>query len=468
MSASSQPSRMHVQPSSRWTGWNKFVAIVAAINLILVLFNLSYIPLRNTYIRHFPAIVRLYDPVKSIQPHPDTTRYLNTVDALKMEVAKSGLASPSVDPIFISLRNQSEDLLVENPFSISGQFSTFATLQKRMEYRLETSSTKRAFDQFWSRPYLGDVGWTDAISFFDEKIRPLMAVSYYRDFDENGVPIDYFWRIDLAFIILFAIDFAVKTLRMSWRHPGMNWWGAMLRRSYDIPLFLPFWRWLRVVPVFVRLHRSKIIDLEDILAAITHEPAAYLADRVSVFLVVRLLNQTQDAVNSGELARALLAPPDASPEANKIDRILDRIIQLSLYNVLPQVQPDLETLLHYSLKESLKQSDFYQTFQNIPGLESLPSSTIENLADYLSHATYTVLINSYSDVVGRELFDRLSQHFGEALKRELRQKSNQSELQGLISDILEELKLNYVQKSDEQDPELTMEEAETIRHQAKH
>ncbi|MGC9524048.1 MAG: hypothetical protein ACP5D7_00745 [Limnospira sp.] len=467
MSASSTSSQVHVQPSDRWTGWNKFVAIVAAINLILVFFNLSYIPLRNIYLRHFPAIVRLYDPVKSIRPHPDTTRYLNTVDALKMEVAKSGLSSPSVDPILASLRNQSEDLLVENPFSISGQFSTVAKLQNRMEYRLDMSSTQSAFYRFWSQPYLQDVGWTDAISFFDEKIRPLMGVSYYRDFDENGVPIDYFWGIDLVFMVLFAIDFLVKTLRMSRRRPGMNWWGAMLRRSYDIPLFLPFWRWLRVVPVFVRLHRSKVIDLEDILAAVTHEPAAYLADRVSVFLIVRLLNQTQDAVNSGELARALLAPPDSSSEANKIDRILDRIIQLSLYNVLPQVQPDVETLLHYSLKESLKQSDFYQTFQNIPGLESLPSSTIENLADYLSHATYTVLINSYSDVVGRELFDRLSQNFSESLKRELRHKSNQSELQGLLSDLLEDLKLNYVHKSDEQDPELTMEEAEQIRQKTK-
>ena len=68
------------QPKSNW--WNNLIAIIAVINLLLILFNLSYIPLRDIYLKHIPAIT-IYDSVKSIEPHPVTQRYLNTVDLLE-------------------------------------------------------------------------------------------------------------------------------------------------------------------------------------------------------------------------------------------------------------------------------------------------------------------------------------------------------------------------------------------------
>ena len=62
-------------------------------------------------------------------------------------------------------------------------------------------------------------------------------------------------------------------------------------------MLIPFWRWLRVIPVTVRLHKSGLFNLERILAQITHEPAAYISHRASTFLIVRLLNQSQDTIN---------------------------------------------------------------------------------------------------------------------------------------------------------------------------
>ncbi|MGF1487313.1 MAG: hypothetical protein ACFBSE_09390, partial [Prochloraceae cyanobacterium] len=54
----------------------KIVAIIAIANLLLGLFNLSYISLRDFYFRNVPILVKYYDPVKSIEPNLDTERYL--------------------------------------------------------------------------------------------------------------------------------------------------------------------------------------------------------------------------------------------------------------------------------------------------------------------------------------------------------------------------------------------------------
>ena len=65
------------------TWWQKIIALIAVINLCLVLFNLSYLPFRDIYLRYTPVLIRIYDPVKGIEPHPDTETYLDTVGQLK-------------------------------------------------------------------------------------------------------------------------------------------------------------------------------------------------------------------------------------------------------------------------------------------------------------------------------------------------------------------------------------------------
>ena len=445
--------------------WSKLVALMALANLLLVLFNVSYIPLRDVYLRELPSLVQIYDPIKSIEPHPDTTRYLNTVDLLTEQISETGLESSSTEKLLAQLRQQSSNLLAENPFSVANKFGTFAKLKRRMEYHLNTISAQEAFAQFWSKDYLSEVGLSGALTFFEQKIRPLLAVNYFRTVDENGQFMDQFWKLDLYFGIFFALEFLSRSLWTARRESGISWGDAMLRRWYDLLMLLPTWRWLRIIPVSVRLHQSRLINLERILAQVTHEPAAYLADRVSLFLLVRLINQTQEAVETGEVARAILEPEGyiQVSDINKVDAISDRILELAIYKVLPQIQPDVEALLRHSLKETLQQSDFYQGLQKLPGLKVLPVEVTEQLAEYLAQSVYEIVINSYSDLEGRELFDGLAQNFKEALRKELQNKDTKSELQILLSELLEEMKLNYVQNSVEKDAEATLSEAEQMR-----
>ncbi len=445
--------------------WNKLVALLAVANLLLVLFNLSYIPLRDIYLRQIPTLVSLYDPIKSIEPHPDTSRYLNTVDILVKKLPKVGLSDPETTEIFALLRQQSTDMLAENPFSVANKFGTFAKLKRRIKYHLNTQSAKEAFNQFWTQTYFSQVTPPEALEFFNRKLRPLLEVNYYRSVDENGQFIDDFWRIDLYFIVFFGLELLIRSFRKSRQREDLTWGDALLRNWYDGLMLLPTWRWLRIVPVAVRLHKSGLINLERILAQVTHEPSAYLADRVGMFLMVRLINQTQEAIQTGEVAKMLLQPGDyiQVSDVDKVDAILDRILQIAIYKAVPQVQPELESLLHHSLKGAFKRSDFYHALQQIPGLAALPQEATEQLADYLSQAAYEVLATSYGDVQGRELFENLTTKFKQVLRQELQDEKTQAELQSLLADLLEEVKLNYIQGAKEDDPEEILAEAEELR-----
>lgn len=456
---------MKSEKLNRWGWWSKLVALITLANFLLVLFNLSYISFRDIYFKQLPGIVRLYDPLKGIEPHPDTTQYLKTVDTLAIAISQNQLSSPSTEQLLTSLRQQSEEILLENPFSAANKFGTFAKLKRRMESYVETASARQAFTTFWSQDYLNQVGTVEALNYFNQQIRPLMEVNYYRAIDENGQYVDNFLIIDLYFILFFAIEYLSRTLWYSMKTPNTNWLDALLRRWYDAILLIPAWRWLRILPVAVRLHKSGLVNMERVLAQTTHEPAAYLADRVSTFLMVRFINQAKESIETGEVAQSLLnsSPYVQVSNIDKIDAITDRILQLTIYKVLPQVKPDLELLLRHSLAEAVRGSDLYQGLQQIPGLAGIPAETLDQFSDYLATTTCEVLASSYADIEGRERFEQLITNFKSVLRQELQDEKTQAELQKWISDWLEELKINYIQKSHKPDPEKTLDEAEQLR-----
>ncbi|WP_186376232.1 hypothetical protein, partial [Hyella patelloides] len=359
---------------------------------------------------------------------------------------------------------QSIALIEENPFLTAGKSSTFAKLKHRIEYHLQTRSTKEAFVQFWSQEYLSDRELVTELDFFTDRIEPLLKTNYYRRSDANGVYIDNFWRIDLFFAIFFAVEYLSRTFWVAKNRNDLNWWDAMLRYWYDALMLIPLWRWLRILPVTIRIHKSGLLDMERILSQITHEPAAYISHRASMFLIVRLLNQSQEAINNGAIAKLLTSSTTETLHAteDKINLIIDRLISLAICNVLPQVQPDIEDLLRHILRGALKESDVYQTLKTIPGIASLPQEAIEQLADYLAQAAYDVLINSYADTEGKIIFDRLKDNFSLTLKEQLQDRATQSEIQTLLSDLLEDWKSSYVKTSHQRNPEDTLAETEEI------
>ena len=454
--------------TSRWQRWKQYwaqgVCLLILLNLVWVLFNLTYVPLRQIYLQYLPGIVRIYDPIKGIEPHPVTQHYLASIDSVRSHIAQSGLAEPATQSLLQDLQHQSVVLIEENPFLASGRVASFSRLKQRAQRFTGSQSAQAAFAKLWQVEYLDQIGWPQVDRFLAEEIEPLLQRNYLREILPTGQYVDDFWRIDLFFIFFLGSELLLRTLIISRHQPETSWSDALARRWYELPLVLPFWRWLRLLSLAVRLHRTGLINVEKLVDQVTREPAAYLSDRISKYLIVRLISQTQASVKDGTLLDAFRSQPSHTNVGapDKLDQITDRIVQLVVMRVMPTVKPDLENLLRHSLHRALASSELYGGLLQIPGFDALPKEALDGIADYLSQATCDVLADSYTDEAGRVLLDQLSYDFRRALGQELQDSAHSKELQALLSDLLEEFKLNYIQRSQNNDPEATLQEVDNL------
>ncbi|MEG4005484.1 hypothetical protein QUA41_08670 [Microcoleus sp. Pol11C1] len=276
---------------------------------------------------------------------------------------------------------------------------------------------------------------------------------------------DQFWRIDALFIGFFGAEFLIKSLFHTRRKPGVTWLDFVLRRWYEVFLVIPIWQGWRILPVLVRLHKSGLVNLDRAVAQVTYEPVAYLANTISEYMMVRFINQAKSSIKQGDAAQMLLAqqPYLHVNQENTIEQITKRILDLTIYKVLPQVQPDLEELLHHNLETTIKQSDFYQILQTFSPINILPTEMTEQLASYLTQTAVNVVSTTYEDDKGRKILDNFSQEFNQSLRRELQDEKTLGELQSLLSDLLEEVKLNYIQGGLKSDPVQTFTEINSLR-----
>lgn len=359
-------------------------------------------------------------------------------------------------------------IIEDNPFAAANKSHTLEKIKEELRQRTGEPFARDAWMTFWSSAYFESVGWQPELAFWNEQIRPLMESNYFRKIGKFGHFIDYFWLLDLPFVIIFALDFLTRIISIKRRHQELNWFEAMLRRWYDLFLLLPFWRSWRVLPVLIRSYHVNFLNLEPVRAEIQRDLLISLAAELTEMVGVRVIEQMQHSILSGEALRNLFEP-DRQPYLDingkdEVQSLTNRLIQVSVYDVIPQVQPDIEALVYYSISSTLKQIPLYQELQNVPGFNRLPSQIANNLAKSLSRIAYNNLTNVLEDPVAAEITARLSNNFREAFERELFQKHNIQEIKTLFVDLLEEIKINYIKGIEEVGIEQLMDEAERLKY----
>ncbi len=447
----------------------RLIAIIALINLVLVFFNISYLYARDFYLQTFPTLVRLYDPIKGIRPHPETENYLEQVEVLESQIVETGLQSPQVENQLAQLRQLSLQIIEDNPFAVADKSRILEKIKDEIRQRTGENYARDAFTNFWSQPYLQSRGSLQEINFWNNRIYPLIQTNYYRDVGRFGNFVDYFWLLDLPFVIVFALDLLSHIFFLKRRHPELSWFEALLRRWYDIFLLLPFWRFLRVIPVLIRLYQTGLLNLEPLRAEAQRDFVIGFAAELIEMVGIQVIDQMQASIKRGDVTTWLFHPESRQPyvqvnNTNEVQALTTRLVNVSVYDVLPKVQPDIEDLLHHSITTTLNQLPVWQQLQYFPALRSLPSELTENLAKSLSNMAYHNLVNAIEDPVAAEITTRLSRNFRDTLEGELQKKHNVQEIQNLLIDLLEEIKINYVKGIQEIGIEQLIDEAEHLHH----
>lgn len=453
---------------ARW--FERLMAGVALANLGLVVFDLSYISMRDLYLQWLPQATAWYgETFKGIEPHRFTTHYLDTVADLEQQVALTGLTSSQAQAILADLQQQSAAMVAENPFQLANRSGALEQIKNDMRDRIGLDSATQSFTTFWSYDYLSEAGFPQEMAFFHSQIRPRIETNFFRRLAVHGGFVDLFWRIDLWFNALFAVELLARSFYLARRYKNFTWRDAILWRWYDLLLIVPFsalrmpWMALvRIIPVIIRINQSNLINLEPTQQRISRFAISHVAVEITEIVVLRIIDQMQSLIRDGSLSQMILQDSgrryiDVSG-VNDLEVLAQRLATLTVYSVLPQIKPELDNLLQHTVTTAFDQAPGYQGFRQLPGLGSLPDQIAQRVVAQLSANAYGVLKGGLENQEGVALTQALAKKFTDTFKLALQSNENLEELETLLVDFLEEVKLNYVKRLASEDVERLIEE----------
>ena len=474
--------------------FERFMALLAVINLIIVAFDLSYIPLRDFWLsgrvtigkidtayvdyegfkldllnRNVSEFITRYDAVKGIIPNRDTEEYSTKVEQLEREIAINGLDSPVANNLLGDLRRRSIEIIQTDAFSEANKTGSLERIKNKMRSHLPNSdnSAKTAFWVFWNQAHLqGKVA--EELAFFNAEIKPLFETNYYRIIGENGGYVDYFGLIDFPFGVIFALELLARSWFISRRRVGVSLLDAILWRWYDIFFLLPIWRWLRIIPVTIRLNQARIIDLSSIQKQVSQGLVAGIAEDVTEVVIIRSLDQIQGSIRKGDIGK-LLARQNTNPyidlnNTNEIAELVRIMAKVIVDRVLPEIQPEAETLLQYSIDKAIKESPAYRGIKLLPGGDR----TLISLSHQLVSQGYNAISSTLQAMLAEDKqFDRLLEslvdNINKSVSSELQAQQSMSKIEQLLIDLLEEVKINYVRRLSQEDIEDILEQTRSLR-----
>ncbi len=423
------------------------MAIIAAISLVVSIFDLTYIPWRDFYFRNLPSVVQTYDRFKGVEPHRETVRYLNAVEQLKSTVKQTGLASSQTQSWLQELDTLSVSMIQNNPFQVAGKTGNLEKIKNDVRDRVHNQSAKGAFNTFWSQDYLTKAGWDKEIQFFDRQIKPLIVTNYYRRLNESGNYVDDFWQIDIIFIGIFAGELLGRIFFVRRHHRQLRWQQVIIRRWYDLILLLPFAQFLRIIPVIVRLKQAKLIDTELIESELNRLFVSQIVVELTEAVILQTLQQTQDAIRDGQIAlvirRYLNTPHVDLNNINEIEGLIELILEIFVYRVIPKVQPDLEAILRFLFQKALSESPAYRNLRMLPGIGELPAQAIDRVVAEVSSSIYTAITKLLEDPDSAKLSRRLAENLTQSIGTEMQRGQTTIKIESLLYDLIEEIKVTY-------------------------
>jgi len=382
--------------------WDFLMVYLAIVNLGLILFDLTYLWLRPVYFQHLPAVTRLYDPVKGIEPEPLTTEYLALVAYLSEQVAAA--APPAeLEASLAELRALSARLVEENPFERSGQTQDLIRVLKESERYLEEEPGGEGFGEgipaeeaqlyFWSlQP--APQRLPGRLQFFHDELEPQLADNFYRTYDLSGELTDHFWKIDLPFLLIFAAEFFTGWFLSVRRGIYAAWFLYPLFHWYDLLGIIPLkqfrlFRLFRVASIYIRLHQSEYSKVgDDVISRTVKYFANIISEEISDMVSLRILNETQSEIRDGTPQKIIHSV--AATHRDALSRELANQVQEILTS--EEVREQARGFLDANLQQAVESADALR-------LVPLPDVVLKPLVVTVGQ----VVFNAFADTLAATL-----------------------------------------------------------------
>lgn len=269
-------------------------------------------------------------------------------------------------------------------------------------------------------------------------------------------------------MILFTIELLGRTFLTKRRYSHLSWLEAILWRWYDLLLLIPIWRWLRVIPVTVRLDQTKLIDFYLVRRQIHQGILANFAEEITEIVVVQVINQVQGSIQRGEITRWILESENVRSyidinNINEVEAMTGLLIKTLVNQVLPKIQPEVNAILVYSIQIACQQLPGYNNILMLPGLGKAQTEISEQIATQITNNIYGALSHTIKDPVVAKLSTQLIEKFTTSFTSEIQQKQVLVEIQSLLNDFLEEVKINYIQRLSQEDIDKILEQTRKMR-----
>jgi hypothetical protein len=463
------------------------ILVVALLNLALVFFDYTYIDFRPFYQAHQIVLehgdtvyrwdlVKIYDPIKGIDPHRSTTAYLKaareTIEKVKAAPNDAATAKALAD-----MRDASVKLIKEEDvFSISNQRGVLErikhTASKHMMdqvSRPEIVALSGASDprqakaefydhstlslkSFWTPENLQPLYLNQEIKWFEGELAPLVDRAYYRHFGENGKPQDDFKKIDLAFAVIFLIELVgrmiwmlgVKRDRSKSFKQSFNEFAAVrwVDFAYFVPLAL-YWlppslqgplQLIRMFSVGFRMQKLGLINPVAVVQAKVEDVMEVITDQVNV----KLLTNYQQGVRDWSLEESMHAL--TPQQRQQLTVMIQRNLTMVLRDVLPEIAPQIEKLALRAATQAMEQAPAYQQLKRFPLFGALPERMLPNLVGEVLAGTQVTMLKAINDAENVKLTNEMIDAITDSLIKHMAAIGTEAEIKAMLIDMLEEQK----------------------------
>ena len=133
--------------------------------------------------------------------------------------------------------------------------------------------------------------------------------------------------------------------------------NSILKRWFDIPLFLPYINLLQTIPLTTRILKAKFIDIEPLRAVISQWIVKLLAIEIFEILTLRSINSVEDIISSPQLPNKIRKLRSHQSLKKNDKSYISEFIRIWIPIILKRIGPNMRNqiidIIEYSLKDSI-------------------------------------------------------------------------------------------------------------------